>query len=142
MATGDVSINHGDYLFRRTDRTRKVWLVRYPVPSDLQSRFGKRVVRTTGTTDEKEAKKRSRAVIVELDAMFDAARAGMLTPADIESEAKALYLTRLAEYAEKPDTFFTGGDGIPSEADGVLLALTEGLGNELEGEDAEFAKKV
>jgi hypothetical protein len=44
-----MAINHGDYLSQRTDRSRKVWVLRYPVPDDLQSRFGKRVVRSSGT---------------------------------------------------------------------------------------------
>lgn len=125
MATEDMP-GYGDFLMQRgKDRDRRLWYVRYPVPNDLQDRFGKRLIRPLKTTDIKEAKKKRHAVIAELESMFVAARAGSLTLTVIEQEASALYDARLALYAAKPDSFFNDGDGIPSEADGGLLALSD-----------------
>ncbi len=108
MATGDVPIRYGDYLVQRGgDRRHRLFYVRYPVPKDLQPHFGKsQIVKPLGTADPQEAKARSRAVIVEIEATLAAARSGLLTPAVIEAEARAVYEARLAEYGTKPELIF------------------------------------
>lgn len=125
MATPDVS-RYRSYLMKRGDG-RGLFYLRYPIPDDLHDAFGKkRIVRPLKTTDRREAEERSHGVITELVAMFNAARAGAVTAAIIEQEARRIYNKRVAEYAAAPASQFTEDEDGHSAADASLQSLYEG----------------
>ncbi len=91
-------------------KTGTYW-VRKVVPEALRARVGKReLVRSLGTKDPREARKKAPTVIAEFDAALDAARSGATlggAPSlrDITALTAEWYREAVAEWGDNPDQF-------------------------------------
>jgi hypothetical protein len=86
-------------------KTGMYWL-RKVVPADLRERVGKHeLVRSLGTKNPKEARRRAPTVLAQFDAILTAARVGSerLTLKDVTALAGEWYRTAVAEWGDDPD---------------------------------------
>ena len=114
-------VNANRYLKRRCgkDRSGERWYLQVPVPKDLRERFGSTIERALNTSDPRVARIRRDAMLPDLRALFDRARAEPILD-DVITAARRGELARAhAEWSE-----LTADRGA-ANAHGVLYGLMD-----------------
>jgi hypothetical protein len=95
-------INANRYLKRRCgkDRSGERWYLQLPVPKDLRERFGWTIERALNTSDPRVARIRRDAMLPDLRALFDRARAEPTLGEVIPAVRRAELARAHAEWSE------------------------------------------